>query len=249
MNLSVTKISTYLDCPRKFWYRYELYLKTPKSEGLYFGSAVHQGLENYYSGKDPIQGVKDALFGEKPHVGEEPKEGIDLVKLEKEAKRIFQIYPSQAPYFDPLFVEHRFEVPLIHPETQEKLPAVFKGKIDLITREGAVVDHKTASGSPNGFFEAKNTFQANGYAYAYYQMFERLPERFVFNFLIKGNTRREPRIEYKSLKPTLGDICLFFDTCKQSLDAIIRKETRDCPNKWHCRFCNFKGICSYSKRR
>jgi len=246
MNLSVTRISTYLDCPRKYWYSYTLGIRSPKSEGFYFGSAVHEGLESYYLGKDPIEAVRNALFGKKENVGETAKEGVDPYKLYKEAKRIFSVYSQQAPYFKPLLVEHMFKVSLVHPETKERLLAGFVGKMDLITGTGSVVDHKTASSSPNGFFEAKNTLQSNGYAYAYFKMFGKLPTNFVFNNIIKGNTKREPRFEPKIKKPTIGDICSFFNICKSVLDAIIRKETRDYPKKSHCRFCQFKSICSYN---
>ena len=249
MKLSVTKISTYLDCPRKFWYRYELHLKTPKSGGFYFGSAVHQGLENYYLGKDPIQGVTDALFGKKDSIGEEVKEGVNLVKLEKEARRIFEIYSDQAPHFEPLLVEHFFEVPLVHPETKEELPATFRGKIDLITEDGAVVDHKTASGSSNGFWAKKNTLQANGYSYAYLQMFGKLPSRVIFNTIIKGNTRREPRFEPDIRGVTTEDTVMFFEECREALNAIAKGEAMNSPNKRHCRFCSFKAICPYYARR
>jgi len=245
MNLSVTKISTYLDCPRKYWYSYTLGVQSPKSEGFYFGSAVHEGLESYYSGKDPIEAVRNSLFGKKDKVGETAKEGVDPYKLYKEAKRIFSAYPKQAPYFKPVLVEHFFEVELIHPETKEKLPANFRGKMDLITNDSVIVDHKTSSSPPNNFFEAKNTLQANGYSYAYLMMFGKLPDKFIFNQIIKGNTRREPSFESKILKPLLGDVCMFVDQCKYVLGAMLRKETRDHPNKSHCRFCQYKNICQY----
>jgi CRISPR/Cas system-associated exonuclease Cas4 (RecB family) len=247
MNLSITKISTYLDCPRKYWYSYDLGIQTPKSEGFFFGSAVHEGLENYYSGKNPDEAIRNALFSKKDKVGETAKEGVDPYKLYREAKRIIKIYPEQAPYFEPILVEHFFKVKLIHPETKEELPAGFVGKIDLITVDNKIVDHKTSNSSPNGFFENKNNLQANGYAYAYLMMFGKLPEEFVFNYLIKGNTKREPSIEYKILKPQLGDICVFIDQCKHILDVILKGKTRDCPNQNHCRWCQFKNICQYNK--
>jgi len=236
MKLSATKVLTYLECPRKYWYLYELKLQTTKSEGFFFGSAVHEGLENYYLGKDPMEGVKNALFGKKENLSEEAKEGIDPQKLYNEAKRIFSIYPQQAPYFEPVLVEHFFEVELVHPESQERLPATLTGKIDLVTASGDLVDHKTASGSDTGYFDFQNNFQASAYSYAYWKMFERWPNNFIFNYLIKGNTRREPRMEHKTLKPQLGDACMFFDTCKYVLDAILRGETRDY-GKPDCRFC------------
>jgi len=250
MNISITRINTFLDCPRKYWYQYELKMQTPKGAGLYFGSAIHEGLENYYSKKDPMEGVKNALFGKKDREGEKPQEGIDLYKLHKEARRVFDMYPSKAPHFEPTLVEHFFRVPLIHPETKETLPVMFIGKIDLITAKGEVVDHKTSSAMPNGFWQHKNELQASGYCYAYLQMFGKLPKAFIVNTIVKGNTKREPVLVQKIIKRTIGDICFFFDTCKQVTGAIIRKETRDYPNssKWGCRFCSFKSICSYNKK-
>jgi CRISPR/Cas system-associated exonuclease Cas4 (RecB family) len=248
MKLSVTKVLTYLDCPRKYWYSYELKIQTKKSEGFFFGSAVHEGLENYYLGKDPMEGVKQALFGEKDRLSEEAREGVDPYKLFSEAKRIFEIYNQKAPYFEPVLVEHRFEIDLINPETKEKLPATFVGKIDLITANAEVVDHKTASGSPNGFFDDKNEFQASGYTYFYLTKFGKLPSAFIFNNIIKGNTRREPRIEPKVLELQLGDVCMFVEKCKYVLDAILRGETRDYPTNNHCRFCPYKDICSYCNK-
>ena len=245
MKISVTKLSTFIDCPRKYWYIYDMRIFTPKGEGFYFGSAVHEGLERYYLGQDPMQGVKDALYGEKGNISEEPQEGINLAKLENEARRIFRIYEQQAPYLDPLLVEHIFNVPLVHPKTKERLPAVFTGKMDLITTSCLIVDHKTASSSPGSFFEAKNNLQASGYTYAYLQMFGMMPKGFLFNNIIKGNTRREPRFEPNRKDKTIEDCCDFFDVCKEILRKLKRKETKDYPNRHHCRFCRYKSICPY----
>ena len=244
--ISVTKINTYRDCPRKFWYSYDMRILTPKTEGYFFGSAIHTGLEDYYNRKDPMQGIANALFGKKSNIGEEAKEGMDLHKLHKEAERIFDIYPKQATKFKPLLVEHFFEVPLVHPETKEKLPCLFVGKMDLVTKDGIVVDHKTAGSKGNGFwlFERRNRLQASGYAYAYFMKYGKLPSKFVYNFIIKGNTRREPEVETKDYAITLDDLCFFFDTCKEVLGAIVRGETRNFTDTRHCRWCNYKDICS-----
>jgi len=225
-----------------------MYILTPKSEGFYFGSAVHAGLENYYSGKDPMQGVDQSLFGKKENISEEAKEGVDPYKLHNEAKKMFQLYPKKAPYFKPLLVEYIFKIPLIHPETKEKLPIYFTGKMDLVTVDGKIVDHKTASGTNFGMFEKHNELQTNGYSFAYFYKFGKLPDMFVYNFLVRGNTRREPSFSTKETKVTIGDLCYFFDTCKQVLGAIVRGETRYDVNTNHCRFCRFKSICSYNRR-
>ena len=212
------------------------------------GSAVHKGLENYYTGLDPMDGVRDALFGEKKSLKEFAKEGIDLEKMEVEAQRIFDLYKEKAPHFEPVLVEHFFEVPLIRPDTLETLPATLTGKIDLVTGEGVLIDHKTASGADTGFYDEKNKLQANGYAYAYWKMFGKLPKYFMFNTIIKGNSKKEPSFEQKVLQPTIGDLCYFFDVCKEIVGQMIRKETRDYPNHSGCRFCPYKSICQYAKK-
>jgi len=246
MNISVSRINIFNVCPRKYWYIYEMEMKTKKSEGMFFGSAVHAGLENYYKKKDPMKGVDNSLFGKKEK-GEEPREGVDPYKLHQDAKKIFQIY-DKAPHFKPLFVEYWFEVPMIHPTTKETLPVLFRGKIDLITANCWVVDHKTAKGASNGFFEAKNILQGNGYAFAYHSIFGELPKKFIVNTIIRGNTKRPPSFEQKPYVQDLDDICSFFDECKRVSNAIIKKETRDCPNQKHCRWCQFKSVCPFASK-
>jgi CRISPR/Cas system-associated exonuclease Cas4 (RecB family) len=245
MRISISKINTFLEDPRKYWYIYEMGIQTPKSEGFYFGSAIHEGLENYYSGKDPMQGVSKALFGKKKSLGEEVREGVDLHKLYTQARKIFDVYEKKAPEFKPLFVEHWFEVDLIHPITREKLPATFVGKIDLITTKGELVDHKTSSGYDSSYYDFPNWIQSTGYAYAYLQTFDKFPKSFIFNEIIKGNSRREPWFKKKVLKPDLKDICKFFDITEDVLGKISRGETKDYPSAKHSRVCPCKDICPY----
>jgi len=245
MNLSITKINTFLEDPRKYWYIYEMGIETPKSEGFYFGSAVHEGLENYYSGKDPMQGVSRALFGKKTSLKEEAKEGVDPYKLYTQARKIFDIYEKKAPKFEPLFVEHWFEVDLVHPLTMEELPAKFVGKIDLITTKGDIVDHKTSSGYDTGYFDNSNWIQSTGYAYAYWKMFGKFANSVIFNIIIKGTTRSEPRFQKKVLNPTLDDICKFIEIADDVLGKITRGETKDYPSEKHKRVCPCPDICPY----
>ena len=243
MKLSITKINTFLEDPRKYWYIYEMGIETPKSEGFYFGSAVHEGLENYYTGKDPMQGVSRALFGKKTSLKEEAKEGVDPHKLYTQARKIFDVYAKKAPKFEPVLVEHFFEIDLIHPKTKEQLPATLRGKIDLITASADLVDHKTMSGFDSGYFDEQNEIQANGYAYFYWVKFGKLPNSFIFNQIIKGNSRNEPKFTTKVLNPSLNDICKFVETCKDVLGKISRGETRDYPSAIHSRVCPCKDIC------
>jgi len=242
--LSVSKLQTYLDCPRKYWYLYDVKVETPKSEGYFFGSAIHEGLENYYNKRDPLEAVKYSLFGKKTKITEKAKEGVDPYKLFSQAKRIFEVYEKKATKFQPILVEHWFDVDLENPKTKEKLPVRFVGKIDLITITGDIVDHKTTTNhTDNGFFDDENEFQSNGYAYAYFKMFNKMPHSFIFNTIIRGNTKQEPNIILKTLYPTTDNLVSFFDTCRTIQTAIEKKETSNHTNPKHCRFCPVKDIC------
>lgn len=246
MKLSVSKISTFLDCPRKYAYEYEMGIQIPKKEGFYFGSAVHSGLEQFYKGKDPMQGVAQALFGKKSCLKEEAEEGIDPHKLYSEARKIFEVYKQDAPYFQPKEVENFFEVEMIHPETKEELPVIFVGKMDLITSGEDIVDHKTSKSENMTFYEAKNELQMRGYSYAYFMLNHKLPKRFIFNYILR---KKPPRITIKKLYPTLYDICSFFEVFKKVSILISQRKTMDSPkpSKWNCRFCQYKNICPKSK--
>jgi CRISPR/Cas system-associated exonuclease Cas4 (RecB family) len=248
MRLSVTRINTFLEDPRKYWYVYEMGIQTPKSEGYYFGSAVHEGLDYYYSGKDPMQGVSNALFGKKTSIKEEAKEGVDPYKLYTQARKIFDVYKKDAPKYKALFIEHMFEVDLIHPVTKEQLPVVFVGKVDLITTDGFLVDHKTGGGLDNGYFDDANWIQSTGYAYAYWVKFGQLPSGFIFNQIIKGTSKNPPRFEQKTLTPDLKDFGKFFDIAKDVLGKISRGETKDYPSDKHSRVCPCKDICPYCNK-
>jgi len=248
MKLSVTRINTFLEDPRKYWYIYEMGIQTPKSEGYYFGSAVHEGLDYYYSGKDPMQGVSQSLFGKKASIAEEAKEGVDPYKLYTQARKIFDIYKKEAPKFKPLFVEHMFEIDLIHPVTKEDIGVTFTGKIDLITVDAQMVDHKTGSGSDNGYFEEANWVQSTGYAYYYWRKFGKLPNSFIYNLIIKGNSKNPPRFEQKPLYPDIKDLCRFIEMCKDVSGKISRGETKDYPSEKHHRVCPCKDICPYCQQ-
>ena len=124
---------------------------------------------------------------------------------------------------------------------------MFVGKIDLITTNGEVIDHKTGNGASSDFFRDKNVFQASGYIYAFWRMFGKMPRYFIFNNLIKGNSKREPEIIEEKIEINLEHLCIFFEKCKYVLDKITAEETRDCVNINSCRFCPFKDICEYKK--
>ena len=247
MNLSITKVSTFQDCPRKYWYSYEGNVKAKKSEGFYFGGAVHEGLENYYNKKDPMEAVKMALFGKKETESEQAIYGVDPYKLLKDARKIFDVYKSKAPKWQPMFVELMFDVPIIHPNTRRELLSRLVGKIDLITTKGEVIDHKTGSGGYNSIWEAKNKLQSAGYIYAYWYKFQKLPTAFIFNNITKATTRNPAEVNPTPVDFNADILTWFFDEMEKAEKDLDNPNLAITIRKSHCRYCQYKDICTYSK--
>ncbi len=247
MNLSITKVSTFQDCPRKYWYSYEADIKAKKSEGFYFGGAVHEGLENYYNKKDPMEAIKRSLFGKKETEREQAMWGVDPYKLLKDARKIFDVYEKKAPKWNPMFVELMFDVPIIHPDTKKRLLSRLVGKIDLVTTDSKVIDHKTGSGGFGGFWYEKNKLQSAGYIYWYWHKFHKLPSSFIFNNITKGNSRREPTIEPTPFEFDESILSWFFEEMKRAEREIQEPNLSLKIRKSHCRFCQYKDVCEFSK--
>lgn len=248
MNLSVTKVSTLQDCPRKYWYSYVGEVKVKKSEGFFFGSAVHEGLENYYNGKDPMDAVKICLFGKKENVSEEAQAGVDPYKLLKDARKIFDVYKDKAPDWKPMFVELMFDVPIVHPKDRaRKLSSRLVGKIDLVTINGEVVDHKTGSGGFGNAWVGKNMLQSAGYIYWYWHKFKRLPSSFIFNNITKATGRKEVEVNPTPFNFDEGTLVWFFDQMERAEKEIANEHLDITIRKSHCRYCQYKDICQFSK--
>lgn len=247
MNLSITKVSTLNDCPRKYWYSYEANVKSKKSEGFYFGSAVHEGLENYYNGKDPMEAVKTSLFGKKETQAEEAMAGVDPYKLLKDARKIFDVYKEKAPDWKPMFVELMFDIPIVHPKTKLELPSHLVGKIDLVTTKGEVIDHKTGSGGFGNAWYEKNKLQSAGYIYWYWTTFKKLPSAFIFNNITKGNGRNAPEVNPMPFEFDESVLVWFFEEMEKATKELESDHLDITIRKSHCRFCPYKDICQFSK--
>ena len=60
-HISYTQINTYLSCPLKYNFQYVEKIPWPfKPEGLVFGSAIHQALEHYYTGRKEGRAVPES---------------------------------------------------------------------------------------------------------------------------------------------------------------------------------------------
>ena len=140
MNLSYSRISTLLGCPRKFELRYVEGVRVPAPSPFYLGRRVHEALaENYRHKFRDGEDMKAEEVGERfIELFSEPDEEVDWGEsrdyLRDVGVLLIQKYmKSISPNTRPLNVEFKFERDGV------------TGICDLIDQRGMVVDYKTSA--------------------------------------------------------------------------------------------------------
>lgn len=242
--LSVSQVTTYLGCPRKYRFRYvEKREPETRSADLGFGSAVHSAIEWWFTeriaGRNPTEDAVLRIFradwtsqladplldceGEKPE---------DFQVLGESLVRLFlERFGNEPP---PAQAEARFEVPLRDPGTGETLPVPLVGYIDF-AQEGLVGELKTA---------AKKTVASNwslqlaAYSYAVRETTGRRP-RLKVVVLVKTKT---PAITVEELTLTDREEAWFVEVSVETFDAIQRGAFFPNPG-WMCGRCEYRRAC------
>jgi hypothetical protein len=166
--IGASKLTTFRQCPRMFFYQYEMQLVRVREEGARrFGTMLHSGLEAWWRARAVVP-------VERPPWEEEPLECVGLDKdealvraikainenakhfetdpfEEAKAKALSIVYHGRyvdETAFEPLAIEEFFRVPLLDPEgVQFDASWSVVGKKDALVRWGAkrrptVVEHK-----------------------------------------------------------------------------------------------------------
>ncbi len=159
---SHSQLSLYEHCPRCYWLRYVMDLKTPKSEPLQFGGDVHNAIDSYHE------------FGSVPD------------NLESHVRAAVMVYAShyQSDYYD--VSEQGIDLIYRHPDTNEPLPLPFKMFLDAIRFRGRTIigEHKT-SARPYTQRQVDEAPQATLYSYAFRQMYKMIEDEIRYNVIIK----------------------------------------------------------------
>jgi RecB family exonuclease len=147
--LSPTQVRTYLDCPARWWFKYGLGLPEPKTSWLAFGLAIHSALELNFryrietGGYLPPQSAalvfRHAWMEQRGET--EFREDEDPEATGRMGERLIALYIEEvAPHIEPAAVEV---------DVQGEIAGVaVAGRVDLLDREGRLVDIKTAARRP-----------------------------------------------------------------------------------------------------
>jgi hypothetical protein len=240
---SVSQLNTFLQCPYAWYAIYILKIKTPKPHNLFYGSAIHYGLEMFNKRKDPLEAIEWYIKTDPHH---ERPDSFDIEKNIQFGKSLMQLYQKSGPYFEPLMIEERKIVELVNPKTMESLPIPFTFRIDLLTKQHQIIDYKTTKGNGKKQDEL-NRHQGIGYFLAHRAMFDgQPPKEFIQVSLIK---QKKPRIVSLPLFYSVDEEIWFWNLARKVLDMIDRKEymtARPMVKSYYP--CPVKEICPIHKR-
>jgi len=185
--LSCTQIGMYEFCPRKWYYRYALGIKFPKTAALHFGSAVDEALNYYFEekikGSAPLMSkVHNVFFETFDKDANEVNWGADNAsQLRKNGPAIIDAYVAS---FDRITSATDVQTECrVHLDNGGML----LGFIDIL-EEDAIVDTKTAKKKwkDSGMY-AKHLeeLQPKAYSLWFLEHFERMPKEFRYQIVTK----------------------------------------------------------------
>jgi len=263
--ISCTQISMYEACPRKWYLRYALGIKFPKTSALHFGSAVDSALNMYYEEK--IKGnilPRAAVYGQFYEEFEKDSENVlwgkdNPKQLARSGPVIIDAYLNR---FDQITKAIGVQTEcIIHLENGGML----KGAIDIL-EEKAIIDTKTANklwDDTGKYAKHKQELQPRAYSLWYLEKFEKMPEEFRYQIVTKPEEGKQPetqlirfqlkRFEVEAFRTHIqkvwDDIMVALPKGKSAFPA--QAEVGPLPGKGLGRqepgpLCNFK-YCEYAK--
>lgn len=209
-HLSASRLTLYLQCPRKYAFRYvEKIAVSWKSANLAFGSAVHRALQTFH--EKLMEGAKSSpdeiarlfLFDWHAQLVDEIrfKDGEDAESVSAMGEALVRQYAESHQNLRVVAVESEFQVPLVDPTTGEVLAPDLKGVFDLILEGDVVTELKTAARAYDVGTLARH-LQLTAYRYSYARLYGR-DAKLKVTALLK---QKKPRVEeYEATRSPEGD--------------------------------------------
>lgn len=243
-HLSVSQVTTYLGCPRKYRFRY-FDKREPelRSANLGFGSAVHSAIEWWQSeriagrGPDPDRALRmfradwNAQLAD-PILDLEEKTPEEFTVLGEALVRLFIARFTTEP--PPIAVEQRFEVDIRDRHTGEPFPVPLVGFLDGVG-DGVIWELKTAARKTP---VADYAMQLAAYSYAVRETTGVRPVVRVIE-LIKTKV---PKIEVEEVIVSDREEAWFVEVAGEVLQAIATGAFPPSPS-WMCQRCEHRKAC------
>jgi putative RecB family exonuclease len=201
--VSASRITTFLQCRLKFYFRYVARIAKPKSAALHLGQAVHGALKAWHKARwrgEPLDNEQfraafEAAWGDR---AEEPiaRRDDDEAGQKQMGWRLLETYvrDSQVPEASR---PEAVEVPVEADLSRHGLPLLI-GIIDLV-QDGRIVDYKTSASTPNAATAGHvHEVQTSCYAVLYRAGTGRTEKGIELHHLVKLKT---PKFVVTALEP------------------------------------------------
>jgi len=244
--ISVSQITSYLLCPRKYAFRYVYgYEPERKAVALAFGTSIHAALAWFNQQKMAGQEINPEILVSIFEADWEASlaEPLDFESLD-EPRELLDLGRSLLPQFAdrmknvrPVAIEERFEVPLVDPETGQTLsPVPLVGVIDCRSAD-TLYEYKTAARQISGD-DLKRHLQLSAYSYA-----RRLqgdpPQRLCLVSLLK---QKQPSVRVSLTERSVAEEAWFCRLASEVVEAIDASAFPPSPG-WMCSGCEHTARC------
>jgi len=235
--LDSSTITTYMKCPRKFYWKYIRHLDFPKKKhGANFGNAIHKALFEFYSTKDNEKALQ--AF----HDNWEDVE-TDTLRTHDTGRRILKMYfkKHEKEPFKILTLEKGFEIDIAG--------HTFCGRMDSTINWNnmyLVKDHKTGKNAPHNLSEKyRPDFQMSGYVWAARKLYNLPFKGALINYLQVAKKKKD--IFFRAITPREDFELEIFEGILKKLVIEITSKDRGDMEDWDMRWsnCNNFGSCIY----
>ncbi len=245
--VSATRLNTWLGCRLRYYFKYVLRLKTPKTAALYVGHTVHAVLKQWNLARwrkeilTPLQ-LQQAF--ETTWVADQTKEKIrwqpdEELGEKKQGWALLQTYFAKSPIPSderPEGVEVSVEADL----SKHGLPKLI-GILDLVRSGGRIVDYKTVAQTPKDEKAIHaNEVQLSSYSILYREATGKVEGGRELHQLVK---LKEPKL-IVTTQPAMteGQRSRLFKQLESYVEGVAREDYIPSPGM-QCSFCSFFNEC------
>jgi putative RecB family exonuclease len=243
-SVSATRLSCWLQCRLKFFFRYVQQIKKPPTAALHLGSVVHLVLQQWNMARwkrqpfnvETYRRVFDAGWSDQPV----PMEWDgDEAGQRQMAWAMLEKYFIETPIKANELPE-AVEVPVEADLAPHGLP-ILRGVLDLVRAGGRIVDFKTTGRTPNpDDARHQNELQLTGYSILYREATGKREAGRELHHLVK---LKSPRIIVTPLEPmTDREQTRLFRQMDSYVNGLDREDFVPCVGM-HCAGCEFFDEC------
>ena len=245
--ISYNQISTYQNCPQKYYLYYIEEIETPVNEKTFLGIVFHSTLEYYFNQR--VKGIvpeNEELIGVFQEKFDSMSEGRDIIWEGTPDEQKFRgmafvnyFLKQIAGKINPLMVEKELEIELA------KFGLKLKGIIDLVEQDFSITDFKTTNSKWSKSRLKRSFLQMMIYKFLFEKSFGEVNSKLKLQILCSSNTKK---VSHQEILVNPGDIS--FEKMFSIIDYVVNNISREIFYKnesYQCGFCDFKGICNPKK--